>query len=353
MKIIENKYGQINSILITFITLIFIISIISTGAAVQLGIINPQLLSDNDNSIFESIPQESNSVVRVDVNGLLNDNTTKQLINNTSDEFLNNSTNPTKEIIKKPIDTLNNSTNNVTVDEEDVGEVVKFSKLDFTSKILGHSYTGAVIQIDNINHTQMAYLIYGDNKNYTKSEYKNVSKLNYEEKHKSIAKLDEELYIVGDEDAVNKSIDTVRGDIESINSSDIPNIEGDTYINMYIQDMEITNTISGGTIPENASVSYTTDNDNNIFINIKLSYGNNSSEISNVSDEINIGGDVEGVEQTSVDLYSKNMNVTYKTTPSDFENTYNNIVKQYEITGLSGLNNGLKQFESNIENIDS
>lgn len=353
MKIIENKYGQINSILVTFVSLILIISIISTGTAVQLGIINPQLLSEDDNSIFESIPQESNSVVRVDVNGLLNDNTTEQLINNTSDEFLDNNTDQANEIIKKPIDTLNYSTNNVTVDKEDVGEIVKFSKLDFTSKILGHSYTGSVIQIDNINQTQMAYLVYGDDKNYTNSEYKNVSKLNYREEYKSVAKLNEGLYIVGDEDAVNKSIDTVRGDVESINNSDIPSINGDTYINMYIQDIGLANTISAGTIPENASVSYTTDDKNNIFINVKLSYKNESSEISNVSDEINIGSNVEGVEQTSVDLYRRNMNVTYKTTPDDFEKTYNNIVDKYEITGLSGLNSGLEDFESNIENINS
>lgn len=353
MDIYDNQFGNVNSVFVTFFVVLIIVMTVGTGVGIQLGVINPSLLSDNDNSIFESIPQESNGVTRVDVNGLLNDNTTNEIANKSSDKFINNSTNLTKQIIVNPIEDLNNSTSEVEIEPNDVGEVVVFSKFNVKSQFLGGSYKGGVIELEDTTHNETAYLFYGDKRNYTESEYKNVSKLNVENKKKSIAEVQNNLYIVGDEVAVNRSIDTIVGDRKSINESNIPNLEGDTYINMYVHNMTtLTDTIQAGTltgtaIPNNVSASYTTDDNDNIYINLKMESKNESS-ILNMSDQIDIGGDIEGVSEETINLTQGNMNVTYETTPDEFEDTIGSINSLYG-TNISGPYEGLKEFENNIE----
>lgn len=353
MNMFKNRSGNLGSVFVTFFAIIVMMITVGTGVGIQLGVINPTLLSDNDNSIFESIPNDSNVVTRVDVNGLLSDNTTNKIANESSDEFINNSTNLTKQLIVKPVENLNNSTSNVSIEPNDIGEVVVFSKFNVKSQLLGSSYKGAVVEIEDTTHNETAYLFYGKDNNYTKSEYKNVTKINIDGEYKSIAEVSSNLYIVGDESAVNNSIDTIVGDKDSINESNIPNLEGDTYINMYAHNMTtVTDTIKAGTlagnaIPNNVSASYTTDDEDNIYINLKMESDNESS-ISNVSDQIDIGSDINGVSEETINLTQGNMNVTYETTPEEFEDTIGSISSLYG-TNISGPYEGLKEFENNIE----
>jgi hypothetical protein len=106
--------------------------------------------------------------------------------------------------------------------------------------------------------------------------------------------------------------------------------------------------LAGSVIPNNASASYTTDDEDNIYINLKTESDNDAS-ISNMSEQIDIGSDINGVSEETVNLTQGNMNVTYKTTPEEFENTIGSINSLYG-TNISGPYEGLKEFEDNIEN---
>lgn len=348
-----NKTGSIKGIIIVFIITISTIMMLGTAVGTQSGLIQPsELLQENDDaSLFNSVPNDANIVMRMDAEGLAKDNTTEMIAENTSDEILYENKSITKQLVKKPVESVNQTNFNVDIEEDDIDEIIMFSNFGIGKSIVGSTYSGTVINIQNITAEEIAEVIHGPSIEYNKTEYSNFEVIRINSKSKSVAKLNDQLYVFGDSIAVNKSIDTIRGDTEPINDSRIPDVEGQTYLSVNAQNLttvfgEInTGKLTGHKIPNNITMSYSTDNDNNITIDIEADDG--TENISKIGDKLEFGSNITGVEETSVNFSTSGIDATYKTNPENFEKTYKNITSLYG-TDVDSPYSALEDFEKSL-----
>lgn len=352
----NNKTGSLKGTLLVFVITAICVFTIGSVVGTQTGLVSVSDLLDNedDTSLFNSIPDDSNIVMRIDADGLSSDKTTRMIANNTSDGLLYENGSISEQLIKKPIDSINKTNFNVNVDDDDLNEIIMFSNFGIGKTIIGSNYRGAVININNISGDELGRLAYGEESEYRTEQYKGFEIQRYNKSDKSVAKLDNNLYVIGDSIAINKSIDTIRGDEKVINNTRIPDIEGDTYVSINAQNLTTVfgkinaGRLAGMRIPNNVSMSYTTDDNNNVTINIDAdSVENENSEI-NLNDKLKFGSNVTGVEETSVNLSSTSIDATYTTKPEDFEETYNNITSLYGDSSVNGPFTALKEFENNV-----
>lgn len=326
----STNIGSPRKVIVVFFIMAIVIASTVTFASAQIGLIDVSDIfgeDTDDASSLDAIPKESNFVARFDVDGLANDDTTNRIINSTSEEFLQNESADVEQIIKKSLLHVG-STHNVSdydLGANDVNEVIVFGKVGLEG-IGGDKYRGAVIDADITGDelTQIAYNTTNYNSStYNNAELRNVSSGGY------IATINEGIYVIGTEQSVKDSIDTILGSKESMNKDIIPEVSGDTYVHMVAYDMttafntiDISN-VTQAPVPNNASLTYTTDRDNNITVTMTFDSGGLSENVDILNNYSRMLV-AENISTTS-DVDTDETTIIIETTPQSFEDTINTI----------------------------
>lgn len=329
----QEESGDIRKVILTFIITALIVTTLVSGASAQLGLLSaPDILGgEEDISAIQSVPEGSNFVARVDVNGLLQDETTDQIINSSSEDFIDSET-PVKDVLDKSTfdaiksnQTGDNATS-VDVNAEDLGEVVVFGKIGFQGVTAGQSgYRAAIVEID-AEPEEVMRIFYGvESQNRSTQQGQTILE---GPRDQQVAVVDDGLYIVGKGQAVQDSIDTALGEKESIDDGIVPEIDGDTHVHVILYEIgEFFGTFNAGDIeglpvPNNASMTYTTTQEQTAVINIATDT-NSDQELTEVFEGTDENlQQYENVNLTS-DILTGEGDIRFEVDPDEMEQTTN------------------------------
>lgn len=294
----KQRNGSIKTVAITFIVTTFIITTLVSGASAQLGLLSaPDVLGgDDDASVLQSIPEDSNFVARVDVAGLVEDETTDEIITSSSESFIDEE-NSVEDILKmSTLDATSTSDNqgqgegqgqgNSDIEPDDLEETVVFGKIGVDGMLVdSNNYRAAIVEAD-APPGQVLQLFYDIGEPQEESELNGVETWGAPNNDR-LAVVEQGLYILGDKEAVEDAIDTAQGDKESIDDEFIPDIEGDTHAHMLLYDIgDFFGTFDAGNIeglpvPSNAALTYTTTDENTAIIDI-VTEAENDEELNDI-----------------------------------------------------------------------
>lgn len=270
--------GSVRNVLITFVITTLAISTVFLGASAQLGLLSASdvLGGSEDISAIGSVPEDANLVARVDVEGLIQDETTQKVAEESSDQFIDSDKSVQEIVRKSTLGTVETNSSNQTVRTDiqvnDLGETIVFGEVGIQGSLVGQNdYRASIVEID-AEPEEVNKLFYGSEADL-EYEYRDQRILENEGVGQ-VAVVDEGLYIIGQEDAIQDSIDTALGEKESIDEEFIPEVQGDTYVHMLLYqgsdlfDEFDSDQLEGVPIPDNVSVTYTTTEKDTVLINI-------------------------------------------------------------------------------------
>lgn len=276
--------GSVRNVLLTFIVTTLVISTVFIGASAQLGLLSSDdFFGDEEASAVGSVPEKANLVARVDIDGLMNDETTQQIAEKSSESFVDSEKSFKDVIQKTSLGTVENrnSDENTEITVGDVGEMIVFGEVGIQGSLVGkNDYRATIIEID-ANPEQVNKLFYNSESNFT-YEYQNQRVLENEDGGQ-VAVVGDNLYIVGEETAVQDSIDVALGKKPSIDEDTIPDVEGDTYVNMLLyRGNDLFGEFGSGElenvpIPNNISLTYSSTDQGTIIVNILAKFNSETS----------------------------------------------------------------------------
>lgn len=329
----EKQLGNIRRVILTFIITSIVVTTLVSGASAQLGLLSaPEFLGgEEDISAIQSVPNGSNYVARVDVQGLIQDDTTDDIINSSSEEFIDSET-PIKDILQKStLDAIpNNTTNNtnvteVNLDPEDVGETLVFGKIGIKESLTDNKYRAAIVEIDS-EPEEVMKIFYGvESEKESRIKGQKTLKGPNDEK---VTVIDDGLYIVGSEEAIRDSIDTALGEKEPVDDSFVPKIQGDTHLHIIMYGIgDFFGTFDAGElgdVPDNASLTYTTTDRNTAIVSLATDMDSNSE-----LNQMNYSSQdrIDRYEDINIDreIFTEGGEVRFEVNPDDVEETNNEL----------------------------
>lgn len=277
--------GSVRNVLLTFIITTLAISTVFVGASAQIGLLSStDFLGNEDISAAGAVPQKANLVARVDVEGLMNDETTQRIAQESSESFIE-SGKPLSDVVQRStLGTVQQGSSDLVdtdIQVSDIGEMIVFGEAGIKGSLVGkNNYGATIIQID-ATPEEVNQLFYNSRSNFTYNYQNNKVMENSNLGH--VAVISENLYIVGQEDAVQDSIDVALNRKPSIDEDMIPNTSGDSYANMLLY--RSNNLFEGfGSdqlqdipIPKNISLTYSSTNDNTVRVDVTMRFSSETN----------------------------------------------------------------------------
>ena len=342
--IIKGNVGSLKKVVVTFVITFVLIFTVGLGSAAQLGLINtPELLDDGDDeSIFQAVPNDANVVARFDISGLEKDNTSQKVLRNFSDDLDNSSEVQAENFVReaiKPANGANQTESSVSFDESDTGEVVLFSSIQPSSAISGESQTGTIIEIELSENQFMKFQ--HNTTDYSVEDYNDGKILKTNESNQSyVGVIGDNLYVVGSERTVRKTIDTASGDKPAIDRSKIPDVKGDTLIHVVGYNMtgfldSVNVTGEGTPIPDSMAMTYTTIGDETVVIELQVDSKNPFKSINSAQDISNATANTS--ETLDVKIEGNTSTFRYEVNPENVDNVFSGIRGAYGIESSDAI----------------
>lgn len=382
------KIEKTRVLLIVFV-LVAIIG--SYGVAAEIGVIEDPIgvFGDNENSqenrtIYDAIPAQSNTVVLLDPVGFTEDPVTKDVgnyliteelgMNKTYEETINETFEELNQNISKPLDETGAEAD---IEVREFGKLVAFG--NYSESELGadtlqnpspeqleprlnEQYAGAVIELDvsedeldelfevaknqsnsavENNNATLEKTTYNGHTIYTvagneNGEYVSVSL--------GVLSIEEGLHTFGRTDIVKDSIDAYEGEIERVSDDVIPPHDDNTYFSAGSSGL---NSTIGGERDglTNATVnsflaSYSTDGQDEAHLRIEVTFRSLSNAIKynqDVQDTLSApSDDLSFTEDINVSLDNETVIISYRAKSNDIEDSINDTISTFRNSPLFG-----------------
>lgn len=313
------NFGTTRKVVLTFVVILLSTLVLGLGTATQVDFIEaPNLLNERDDiSTLDAVPAESNLLLRYDVEGIENSNTTSNIYaeNFTYDKFLTS--------VDKNSDTnITNSRRNIS----DLGEVIVFGKLNLDSIAFQNQYFGTMVETSDSAEDIMATV--SNSTNYTEETYKEYRILSSNNTDVTVGILsNSEFYVIGDKEVVEDVIDTANGDKDAVDTDKIPKTEGDTHVNLAAYNITGTIGSTGFTedierFPNSTFVSYSS-LDDRVLTQIRIDYESSVNSDSNITvPEIY---NKRAALDFKVNETDKGVTISYSVNPDEVESDITNL----------------------------
>lgn len=313
------NFGTTRKVVLTFVVILLSTLVLGLGTATQVDFIEaPNLLNERDDiSTLDAVPAESNLLLRYDVEGIENSNTTSNIYaeNFTYDKFLTS--------VDKNSDTnITNSRRNIS----DLGEVIVFGKLNLDSIAFQNQYFGTMVETSDSAEDIMATV--SNSTNYTEETYKEYRILSSNNTDVTVGILsNSEFYVIGDKEVVEDVIDTANGDKDAVDTDKIPKTEGDTHVNLAAYNITGTIGSTGLTedierFPNSTFVSYSS-LDDRVLTQIRIDYESSVNSDSNITvPEIY---NKRAALDFKVNETDKGVTISYSVNPDEVESDITNL----------------------------
>lgn len=219
------------------ILIIFILVAISTSVLVSFIVAEIMVSSSDDGPKFdnkpeveESIPDESDYVIRYDVEKMSNDLTTDDIISVTSGDFAPSAGTDSESVLNKIFQNIPNSSSQSTdigINRFKVGKATLFGR--------GDNYRAVIVEVES-SITEVSKFVYGDRKSESyRYKQRKVNDLNG---GGFVGRAKQDYFVVGNESAVKDSLSIIEDGEGSISSPKIPKLDGEFQAKLVVYDYE-------------------------------------------------------------------------------------------------------------------
>lgn len=370
--------------------LVVIAGVGSYGAAASIGVIDDPtgIFSDDggngeEKSIYDAIPERSNTVVLADPIGFAEDPVTIEVgnyvateeleLNKTYQQFLNDSY---EDFNENATQSLSDGNISADVEVRDFGRVVLFgdfneSELDsvtgsqdsgFTPSgqpNFTEQYAGVLLEFEtneteldefyNVARNDSSRL---ENVSFTKRTYNNhiVYTVNTVEDGENISlslgvlSFQDNVHVFGKTQTVEDSIDSYEGDNPRVSDEILPSRGENTYFSFGSSNLNATvgesnSNITNATV-ESAVFSYSTDNDDTIIVSGAVTFQNFSNAIEYQQEAnnnlLNASDNLSFAENINVSLDGETVRFEYNATTEEIKTAINDTVSALENNPLFG-----------------
>lgn len=322
-----------NNKAILAIAVITIISVTVVGGFIAQSVV----LSDDEPEAMDAVPADSNVVIQADPVGFAEDPVTIHTIDTALESF-SGEENTYEDVVEDDFEEINEEINesldeegyeNIDLRLQDFGNIVIFGDHqdleDDTDNIDGFDgeYVGILIELD-ITQENVETVLENEDVPVEETTYNGEDVFIIEENDEKIAfsTIDNGLHVLGPENVVEDSIDTYKGDKESIDEDMRPDLDSNTYLSLSVTDFDEIDDFDQDQVDDEVSdvhtiqMSYQTGGEEEIDeaqFNVKLIMNDEDSAI-NIEDEIRSDIEDNAMElfETNVDRDGENVEITVK-----------------------------------------